>query len=352
MKAHAPGFWWRPPGLMATLLAPIGALVGTFTLRRMGKPGGTVPVPVICIGNPTVGGAGKTPTALWCLDYLTASGAHPFALLRGHGGAVRTPTRVDPEQHDAVDVGDEALLLAARAPTVVAGGDRLGGAQLAVAAGASHVVMDDGFQNPSLAKDLSLLVVDAAVGVGNGLVLPAGPLRAPLAPQIARADAVLLVGEGAAGETVAHCARSLGRPVLRGHLAPAPEAVAALRGRPLHAFAGIGRPEKFFATLERAGLTVAGRTAFADHHRFSRNEIEALLREAGDRQLVTTTKDMARLGTMELRDLRPRIATLPVALQLEEPGAFAALLERATRRAAERARKLPLPPAAEQARQG
>ncbi|MFH3480146.1 tetraacyldisaccharide 4'-kinase [Xanthobacter variabilis] len=335
MSARAPGFWWRPPGLMAALLSPIGALVGAITLRRMARPGESVPIPVLCIGNPTVGGAGKTPTALWCLDRLTQGGHRPFALLRGHGGSVSAPVRVEPDLHDAQAVGDEALLLAVAAPTIVAGGDRAGGARLAASLGASHIVMDDGFQNASLAKDASLLVVDAAVGVGNGAVLPAGPLRAPLAPQIARADAVLLVGEGAAGDAVARIAERLRRPVLRARLAPAPQAVAALRGRPLHAFAGIGRPEKFFETLTAQGLDLRRRTAFADHHPYDRQEIETLRGEAraANATLVTTAKDMARLGTTPLKDLAAHIAVLSVTLVPDDPSAFDALLRLAEERA-------------------
>lgn len=339
MTARAPGFWWLPPGLAAALLSPVGAVLGAVTLARMGGRGETVPVPVLCIGNPTVGGAGKTPTALWFLERLAATGARPFALLRGHGGTATSPLLVDPARHDAGLVGDEALLLAQCAPTIVAGGDRAGGARLAVASGASHIVMDDGFQNPRLAKDASLLVVDAAVGVGNGAVLPAGPLRAPLRPQIARADAVLLVGEGEAGEAVAREAARRGRHVLRARLVPEPSAVTALRGRPLHAFAGIGRPDKFFSTLEREGLDLRARAAFPDHHPFRRPEIESLLRDAvrAGATLVTTTKDMARLGTPELQDLREGIAVLSVTLAPEDPAALEELLRRAEERARARA---------------
>lgn len=338
MSAQPPAFWWRAPGLAARLLWPVGQMVGALTLRRMAQAGDAVAAPVICIGNPTVGGAGKTPTALWLLDRLAAADARPFALLRGHGGAVTTPTRVDAARHDADAVGDEALLLAGMAPTIVAGGDRAGGARLAVTSGATHVVMDDGFQNPSLAKDVSLLVIDAAVGVGNGGVLPAGPLRAPLAPQIARADAVLLMGDGAAGDTIAEQTRALGREVLRARLVPDVATLRALAGQRLHAFAGIGRPEKFFATLEGAGLDLAVRTPFADHHRFRRPEIEALLAaaEADGARLVTTQKDMARLGTSELQDLRAHISVLPVTLAPQEPAAFDRLVQLAQERAWQR----------------
>lgn len=334
----APGFWWRRPGLASALLSPIGAAVGAIALGRMGKPGGRVPVPVICIGNPTVGGAGKTPTAIALLTRLKAQGARPFALLRGHGGTVAAPHLVDPARHTAAQVGDEALLLARIAPTVVAGGDRLGGARLAVKEGATHIVMDDGFQNPSLHKDVALLVVDAAVGVGNGCVTPAGPLRAPLAPQIEKADAVLLVGEGAAGEAIAGAAAAAGRAVLRGALVPDPAAVAALRGAPLMAFAGIGRPEKFFATLRAQGLEVTEARAFPDHHPYGATEIGALA-AAADRRgalLVTTEKDVARLTGPAFAAVRGRIVPLPVTLRVEPEDGLDRLIVRAQEHCAAR----------------
>jgi len=338
MMFFAPGFWWRRPGWEAALLSPLAAAVGALTLRRMARSGAQVPVPVVCVGNPTVGGAGKTPTAVRILEQLQAGGAHPFALLRGHGGAVVQPMRVDPQQHDANAVGDEALLLARQAPTVVAGADRAGGARLAVAEGATHIVMDDGFQNPGLVKDVSILVVDAAVGVGNAHVLPAGPLRAPLWPQVERADAVLLMGEGPAGAALELWCEHLGHKVIRGRLVPDPAALETLRGQALNAFAGIGRPEKFFTTLEQAGLKLRACTPFADHHRFSRQEISALVREAeaAGARLVTTTKDMARLSTPDLKDLAASIAVLPVTLELEDPAALTALLALAEARAAAR----------------
>lgn len=335
---RAPRFWWRRAGLASALLSPVGTVVGAVALRRMAHDGGSVDAPVICIGNPTVGGAGKTPAAIAVLDLLTATGEMPFAVLRGHGGSARGPLRVDPARHGAAEVGDEALLLARHAQTVVAGSDRLAGARIAVADGASHIVMDDGFQNPTLRKDVCVLVVDAAVGVGNGRVTPAGPLRAPLAPQIERADAVLVVGEGTAGDAVAGAARKAGAMVLTGRLVPDPAAVAALRGGPLLAFAGIGRPEKFFATLEAEGLALAGRRAFADHHPYRAGEIAALVEEAAQcgARAVTTEKDMARLSMPEFDALRASIATLPVTLALDAPEMLDALIARAEARWAAR----------------
>ncbi|MBS7539649.1 tetraacyldisaccharide 4'-kinase [Ancylobacter lacus] len=320
---RAPGFWWQSePAGLARLLAPLGWLGGAVATHRLTRPGLDPGVPVVCVGNPTVGGAGKTPTALTVAQRLKALGRHPVFLTRGYGGRLPGPVLVTPA-HRAVATGDEPLLLARVAPTVVAR-DRRAGAELAVAAQADVVVMDDGFQNPALAKALSILVVDAAVGVGNGLCLPAGPLRAPLAPQLARAQAVLLIGEGAAGEAVALAALGQGLAVLRGRLAPEAESAARLFGHRVAAFAGIGRPAKFFDTLRQIGATPVLARGFPDHHAYSVPEALELRRaaDAGDLQLVTTEKDAVRLlGTPAGEILGPVLRLLPVRLVLERDSA-------------------------------
>ena len=313
MFAQAPRFWSVPGSLAGVLLSPLGALIGAVTVHRMGQPGEAIGLPVICIGNPTVGGTGKTPTAIALLNALTARGARPFALLRGHGGREAGPLRVNLDRHGPADVGDEALLLARHAPTIVSR-DRPAGARLALAEGATHVVMDDGFQNPSLVKDASLLLVDAAAGIGNGHVLPAGPLRAPLKPQLARADAVLVVGEGIAG---LQAARDAGAPTIEtGHLVPVARDAQALKGKRVLAFAGIGRPDKFFATLAAAGADVVARQAFPDHHPYGVDEITALVLKARVAGLtpVTTQKDAVRLSGPTFAQIRPDIATLGVEM--------------------------------------
>ncbi len=188
-----PAFWWREAGLSAALLAPAAAVYGAVAAHRMGKPGRRPGAPVICIGNPTVGGAGKTPLAMAVAGMLRAAGEQPVLLSRGYGGQSAGPLRVDPTVHDAAVVGDEPLLLARVAPAIVAR-DRVQGAQAAKAAGASLIVMDDGFQNPSLHKDFSVLAVDGRRGLGNGRVLPAGPMRAPLEPQLRLAHALVIIG--------------------------------------------------------------------------------------------------------------------------------------------------------------
>jgi tetraacyldisaccharide 4'-kinase len=288
--------FWRQPGAPARLLAPIAAIYGAVAGARMARSGARASVPVICVGNLTVGGAGKTPTAIAIAKLLIAQGAKPFFLSRGYGGTLTGPVRVGPA-HRATDVGDEPVLLAAVAPTIVAR-DRARGAAAAVAAGASIIVMDDGFQNPSLAKDLSLVVLDGEYGIGNGMIFPAGPLRAPLGAQLNRAGAVLVLGnEQTSASRVIASAHVRGLPVLRGQLVPDPAAVAALAGRKVLAFAGIAHPEKFFATLAAAGITASVTRSFADHHAFTPAEAAELLQQAdrGGLALLTTEKDLARM---------------------------------------------------------
>ncbi len=306
----APAFWSRPPGLVARLLAPLGWIYGAVTVWRMGRPGERVGIPVICIGNLTAGGAGKTPTVQMLAAALRARGETPFVVSRGYGGRLSGPVRVAPDRMTAADCGDEPRLLARSTPVIVAR-DRLAGARLAEAEGATLVLLDDGLQNPRLAKDCAIAVVDSGSmlghGLGNGLCLPAGPLRAPVAVQMRHVDAVLLIGDG-----LAPAFAGARKPLFRARIVPEPQAVVRLAGRPLLAFAGIGRPEKFFATLRDSGLTVAQTRAFADHHPFTDAEIASLRAEAAGRTLVTTEKDAARLpaGTVD-------IEVLPITLSPE-----------------------------------
>jgi len=301
---RAPGFW-QTGGLLPALLAPASLCyaAGGWLRRQMAGPR-AVAAPVICVGNLVAGGAGKTPVALALGERLRGHGCAVHFLSRGYGGRERGPLRVDPERHSASDVGDEPLLLARTAPTWIAR-DRAAGATAAVQAGAGIIVMDDGFQNHTLKKDLSLLVVDGGYGFGNGRVMPAGPLREPLAAGLGRADAVVLIGPDQCGVEA-----TLTLPLMRAVLAPI---AAALAGRQVLAFAGIARPEKFFATLQGMGCRIAGVRAFPDHHPYSEGELAELIEEArrADAIPVTTEKDAVRLPP----DFRPRIQTLPVALR-------------------------------------
>jgi tetraacyldisaccharide 4'-kinase len=330
---RAPRFYFRPPGLASFLLLPFAMLYGAVAGWRMRRPGARAGVPVICIGNPTLGGAGKTPTAIAVARLLAAMGEKPAFVSRGYGGSDAGPVQVDPGAHDAARVGDEPLLLARHFPTFVAR-DRLAGGRLAAASGASVLVLDDGFQNPLLAKDCSLLVIDGAVGVGNGDVFPAGPLRAPLSAQLALAQGVVRVGAGEASRAVESQAVTTGLPVFSARLTPDSTAATALKGAKVLAFAGIGRPEKFFETLRATGANIVETRSFDDHHRFSANDAQRLLAAAKARSLllVTTEKDMARMqGDPALAELAAQATSLPVQLSFEDLEGVRRLLERTLR---------------------
>ena len=313
---HEPAFWYRPSSWISRLLMPLGALYGLVAGQRLQRQGFDAGIPVLCVGNYHVGGAGKTPMVLALTKMLRDLGETPVVLSRGYGGRLRGPIKVDPERHAAADVGDEPLMLARTVPVVVAR-DRIGGVALARSQGASVILMDDGFQNPAIAKDASLIVIDSDRGLGNGRVFPAGPLRAPLPPQLERTDALIVVGDGTAAKTVAAAIAARGRPVLSAHLRADDASLALLRGKRVLAFAGIGDPIRFFRTLRANGIEVIRERAFADHHPFSKSEIETLITEAkrDALTLVTTQKDLARLRSGEgvpcwAKDIVPFAVTL------------------------------------------
>jgi tetraacyldisaccharide 4'-kinase len=311
---RAPDFWGHR-GLPALLLAPLGALYGVSvalktTFAKPFDPG----LPVICVGNLTAGGSGKTPAAIAIADRLRAHGHKPFFLTRGYGGSEKGPAMAS-RAHSAAQMGDEALLLARAAPTIVAR-DRAQGARLAREKGATVLVMDDGHQNFTLRKSLSLVVVDAETGFGNGFQIPAGPLREPVVQGLARADAVILMGNGSPDLD------GFSGPVLRAHLRVDGE---AFTGKQVFAFAGIGRPEKFVASLEDSGAEVMGSCFFDDHHPYTEDEIIELKAVAGEAQLVTTEKDFVRLSVAQ----REGIRLLKAAAVFDDASALDGLLDRA-----------------------
>jgi len=326
MRAREPAFWQTPrPGarapLLARLLSPVASAYGAISRwKARFRTAVQMPVPIICIGNVTLGGAGKTPVALALAEYFQSQEYLLHFLSRGYGGRKKGPVKISPQTHTALQVGDEPLLLARLAPSWVSA-DRAAGAAAAVKAGARLIIMDDGFQNPSVMKNFSLLVVDAVAGIGNGRLFPAGPLREPLNDALLRADAVLIIGIGHAGDGVEARARAQGVPTFRAILRASPP--YPLENRPVVAYTGIGRPEKFFQTLLDLRANIIARHSFPDHHNFTERDAAALLSNAEKMggELITTEKDFVRLadalpGSARAR-LREASQALPVRVLID-----------------------------------
>jgi tetraacyldisaccharide 4'-kinase len=332
MHLEAPFWWYRKKGVLAAALRPLSH---AYARAAAAKAARIVPyrssLPVICLGNFTAGGGGKTPAAIAVAEMLKARGQRPAFLTRGYGGKTEGPYFVA-DGDSAEQVGDEPLLLARVAPVMVAR-DRAAGARAIEAAGHSVIVMDDGFQNPGLVKDLSLIVVDAGLGLGNGLVMPAGPLRAPLDQQLGHADALIVMRDGGKAKTLADAFAASGKAVLHASIAPTgdPRWLGVL---PVIGFAGIARPEKFYNTLKSHGARVIATRSFPDHHCFTGREARALLKEAEARgaMLVTTEKDWMRLPEEResaLGELQFRARPLPITIRFADEAKLKKLLEAA-----------------------
>ena len=325
-----PAFWNTAPDALnwrARLLSPLGKVYAAATARRLRNVAGHRPdVPVVCVGNINAGGTGKTPTTIALMMHLAERGLTPHVVSRGYGGSLAGPVQVSEKKHKADETGDEPLLLAAFGATWVAK-DRAAGARAAQSAGADVILMDDGFQNPSLTKDISIVVVDARRGFGNGLCIPAGPLREPVAAGMARADLVMSIGDAAAQNgLIERWGDEIGDvPRLKGEVIPLQTGMD-WTGTPFLAFAGIGHPEKFFATLRGLGATLVGTHALDDHQPLTTallTRLDADARRLGA-QLVTTEKDAVRLPAA----FRPNVLTVPVRLLVEDWSALDQALDR------------------------
>lgn len=316
---RAPDFWEQPNHPAAILLQPAAWVWEGVTRWRFAHGArAKTPLPSICIGNVTAGGAGKTPTAIALAQLLQERGAKPAFGNRGYGATPPAPClQVDATRHTAMDVGDEALLLAAQAPCYVSA-DRMAAAQAAQADGASHILYDDGLQNPAIAYDRGLLVIDGGYGIGNAQIMPAGPLREPLQSALARVNGVIMIGDDAHDLTPLFG----DKPIFRATLEP--DASGLALDEPYFAFAGIGRPEKFFASCRSQGLQLAATRCFPDHHPFTAQELVGLAQKALEQQaqLITTAKDAARLSAA----WRERVRVLPVALRFDTPETLTQLL--------------------------
>jgi tetraacyldisaccharide 4'-kinase len=304
---RAPDFW-RRDGILSRFLAPASRV---WTWRTNSRIANAAPfnagIPVICIGNVVAGGAGKTPVAISVMERLQHAGVTAGFLSRGYGGKIHAPTLVDGLRHTSRDVGDEPLLLSRKAPTWI-GSDRVQAAKLAVEAGIDALVMDDGLQNPHLHKDLSILVVDGEYGFGNGRVLPAGPLREPVQNVLKRVHAIAIVGP--ASEMLRNALPDE-LPILTARFVPA-ATDDDISGQRVVAFAGIGRPEKFYETLASMGCELIDLQSFPDHHYFSADEVMRLIDRAAaaDAIVVTTEKDLVRVPD----DARGMVRSLKVRL--------------------------------------
>ncbi|MEM8748958.1 MAG: tetraacyldisaccharide 4'-kinase [Pseudomonadota bacterium] len=335
--SDAPPFWFKRPGIAALALSPISAIYGAVAAWRMQRPPSYVSsCPVLCVGNYIAGGAGKTPTSIALARIARSMNLRPGFLSRGYGGNLTKPTIVDTKSHTARQVGDEPLILADYAVTVVSA-DRPEGAKLLEAEGVDIIIMDDGFQNPSLHKDTSLMVVDARRSLGNGFCIPAGPVRARLGVQMAATTTLLLIGSTPSGTDVVRRAARMAKPVLTASIEN--RSTNQLEGETVIAYCGIADAGKFHESLRAAGAEIVETRNFRDHHPYSAQDCQELLARAWDlrAQLVTTQKDDVRLRRMgdAQEELRSESKVFHIDLEFENPTMVERLISQTIEKAAD-----------------
>lgn len=331
MVSEAPPFWWKKGDWRAWLLAPASWIYGAVAGRAMRKAKRVaMPVAVLCVGNFTIGGAGKTPTVIALARAAKAKGLKPGVLSRGYGGSMDRTVVVEPDHHRAKDVGDEPLLIAREALTVISR-KRIQGARLLVDSGVDLIIMDDGFQSARLQFDYALMVVDTRRGIGNGFMVPAGPVRAPTALQLTYSTALLKVGRGDAADPFIRLAARSGKPVYEAEIRPV--GTPDIDGHQVLAFAGIADPEKFFRTVEALGGVIAVKRPFGDHQHLSDDEISDILdtSAAEGLDIVTTAKDVVRLighhGRAE--ELLEKARVIDVDMVFDSPGTPGLIIDQA-----------------------
>jgi len=325
-----PSFWYSqktPKERTAKLLLlPLSWVYGFLAKKRFDL---YFPVPmekpIVCVGNLVAGGTGKTPVVLSLVEMLKKEEFNPHVLSRGYGGEEIGPLQVSPGRDTAQDVGDEPLLLVQKAPTWISS-DRPLGAQAAMESGANIVVMDDGFQNPIIYKDFSIIVIDGAVGFGNQELMPAGPLREPISSGLKRANAVVIIGEDKTNVIAQIEEEHANVEILRANIEVCKNCIE-VKDKKFVAFAGLGRPEKFKNTLLKQGADVIEWRSFPDHHYYKDEELEELIKIAEDNnvQIITTAKDHIRLP----EKFKDKISQLPIVLVWENPEAIIPLIKEA-----------------------
>ncbi len=305
--------YWKNKNIISLLLWPFGCLYGLATATRLLlKTPHKVDAKVICVGNLTAGGTGKTPVSISLAKILQQNGQNPYFVSRGYGGKLKG-LQVMPDIHNAADVGDEPLLLARQAPVII-NPDRYAGALMAEQEGANYIIMDDGFQNPSLYKDISFVVIDGNIGLGNGFCIPAGPLREFKDLGLHRASAIMLIGED-----THDLAASFGKlPVFKGRIKPVSPSPLTYD---VVAFAGIGRPEKFYQSLSGCGFNIVETRDFPDHHFYTEDELNQLIALGKQHKapIYTTAKDFVKIPPR----LQSKFKVLEIAIEWENPSELA-----------------------------